>query len=117
MAEFTVLERNILKAKGMTDEMLDALQASGVGSRADFQTVGDADTLLQLAPGLDGEIAGKVMEWATGVAAKRAEPAPVATGPVLVDSADVVYCIHCKAKQPKDYKSGDLCLACGKQAE
>src|SRR6185295_11060450 len=43
--------------------------------------------------------------------------APVGSGPVLVDSADVVYCVHCKTKQPKDYKSGDLCLACGKQAE
>jgi len=29
----------------------------------------------------------------------------------------VVYCTHCAAKQPKDYKSGDLCIACGRQAE
>ena len=33
------------------------------------------------------------------------------------DTADVVYCSHCSAKQPKDYKSGDLCTACGRQAE
>jgi hypothetical protein len=35
----------------------------------------------------------------------------------VVDTADVVYCVHCRAKQPKDYKSGDLCGSCGKQAE
>ena len=34
-----------------------------------------------------------------------------------VESPDAVYCVHCKTKQPKDYKSGDLCVACGKQAE
>jgi hypothetical protein len=29
----------------------------------------------------------------------------------------VIFCVHCNTKQPKDYKSGDLCTACGKQAE
>ncbi len=36
---------------------------------------------------------------------------------MLLDTADVVYCAHCSAKQPKDYKSGDLCSSCGRQAE
>ena len=37
--------------------------------------------------------------------------------PVIIDSADIVHCCYCSARQPKDYKSGDLCVACGKQAE
>src|SRR5690606_1128742 len=37
--------------------------------------------------------------------------------PIIVESADIVNCIHCNARQPKDYKSGDLCLSCGNQAE
>jgi predicted amidophosphoribosyltransferase len=35
----------------------------------------------------------------------------------MVESPDAVYCVHCRTKQPKDYKSGDLCVSCGKQAE
>ncbi len=115
-SEFTLLERNILKAKGLSEESIGALQAAGVASRGDFQTVGDTETLIQLLPGLDASVAAKVMEWATGVAAGKPDTQST-TGPVLLDSADVVYCVHCKTKQPKDYKTGDLCLACGKQAE
>ena len=35
----------------------------------------------------------------------------------MLDTSDAVYCVHCRTKQPKDYKSGDLCVSCGKQAE
>ena len=118
MAEqFSVLEMKILKAKGATDEDLAALLAAGVTSRADFQTVGDAVTLSELVPEMNPEVAEKLMEWATGVTPQRRETPAATTGPVLVDSADVVYCVHCKTKQPKDYKSGDLCFSCGRQAE
>jgi len=114
---FTALETNILKAKGVSDAELELLIKAGVNSRADFQTVGDIGTLLQLLPEMKPDIAHAVMQWATGAAAAPAPSAPIAAGPVLVDSADVVYCVHCKSKQPKDYKSGDLCFSCGKQAE
>ena len=51
MAEsFTALETNILKAKGVSDAELELLIKAGVGSRADFQTVGDPGTLLSLVP-------------------------------------------------------------------
>jgi hypothetical protein len=117
---FSTLEMNILKAKGLTEAQLGELAAAGVASRDDFKTVGDPATLRQLLPSLPDEVAMQVMSWATGyavAAAAAAAAAPVATGPVMLDSADVVYCVHCKAKQPKDYKSGDLCTSCGKQAE
>lgn len=114
---FTALERNILKAKGVSDAELELLIKAGVSSRANFQTVGDVGTLLSLVPEMKAEVAQGVMQWATGAAAMPQTQGPVSSGPVLVDSADVVYCTHCKAKQPKDYKSGDLCFSCGKQAE
>ena len=117
-SEFTVLEKNILKAKGLSDAQVAALVQAGVASRGDLQTVGDASTLAELVPDMDRGIASKVMEWATGrtQAAAGAGPA-VGAGNVVLDTADVVYCVHCSAKQPKDYKSGDLCINCGKQAE
>lgn len=116
MAEnFTTLEKNILKAKGLSDSLLDALTGAGIGSKQDFQTVGDAATLCQLVPGIDAATAQAVMIWATG---QPAAPVTVQAAPqVIIDTADVIHCIHCGAKQPKDYKSGDLCTACGKQAE
>ena len=107
---FTLLEQNILIAKGLTAEQLDQLASAGVNAKADFATVGDAATLCELLPGLEAAVAGRVMEWAVG-----ARPADAAT--VVIDSADVIYCVHCNARQPKDYKTGDLCPACGKQAE
>jgi hypothetical protein len=119
MPELSNLEKNILKAKGLTEEHIAKMQEAGIGSRADLGIVGDAETLCQLMPGLDPALAEAVMSWATGRAAVAAT-APVTTAaptPMLIDGADVVYCVHCKAKQPKDYKSGDLCISCGKQAE
>jgi len=42
---------------------------------------------------------------------------PPAASNVVLEAADIVHCVHCGARQPKDYKSGDLCVSCGKQAE
>lgn len=105
------LEKNILRTKGVNDDTLARFAEVGIGSKADFATVGDAATLAALT-GLSAEIAGAVMTWATGAATR-----PHPTTPVVVDTGDVVLCAHCKAKQPKDYKAGDLCPACGRQAE
>jgi hypothetical protein len=117
--EFSTLEKNILKAKGLSEAQVTALSEAGIGSRGDLQTVGDTATLGELVPGIDPAVANKVMEWATGQAQAKAAAASgtVVGGNVVLDTADVVYCVHCSAKQPKDYKSGDLCIACGKQAE
>jgi hypothetical protein len=112
---FTQLEQNILTAKGLTAEQLHQLAAAGVNAKADFATVGDAATLCELLPGLEGAVADRVMEWAVGARPAAVRPADAAT--VVIDSADVVYCVHCNARQPKDYKTGDLCPSCGKQAE
>jgi hypothetical protein len=109
---FSILEKNIMKAKGLSDADIAALAGAGIGCRQDFQTVGDAATLRQLVPDIGAGSAEEIMEWATGRSSK-----PVSSAPVVVDTADVVHCVHCGAKQPKDYKSGDLCTACGKQAE
>jgi len=118
--EFSKLERNILKAKGVSDEQIATLTEAGISSRADLQTVGDAATLAELAAGIDAATAARVIEWATGRVAQESAAAAAASAAaptVVFDTADVVHCVHCGAKQPKDYKSGDLCLACGKQAE
>ena len=117
-SEFSTLEKNILKAKGLSEAQVAALMEAGVASRGDLQTVGDASTLAELVPDVDPGIASKVMEWATGRSQAGAPgPSTLQTGNVLLDTADVVYCVHCHAKQPNDYKSGDLCIACGTQAE
>ena len=109
---FSALEKNILKAKGLSDAQLKKLVAAGIASREDFKTVGDAATLAELVAGITKDVAASVIAWATGGAA------PVSSGNnVVVESADAVYCIHCRTKQPKDYNSGDLCVSCGKQAE
>lgn len=122
MDGFTALELTILKAKGLTDEQIASLGGIGIASRTDFGTVGDVTTLLEIMPGLSPDVADRVMAWATG----RPEAAgggnttpggPAGAGRVVLDTSDAVYCVHCQAKQPKDYKSGDLCVNCGKQAE
>jgi hypothetical protein len=118
MSSFALLEQTILKAKGLTDENLAFLTAAGVASKADFATIGNAETLVEVMPGLNPDIARKVMDWAVGATAAVpvAQAAPT-ENKVVIDSADVTYCVHCKARQPKDYKTGDLCPSCGKQAE
>ena len=120
----TVLERRILTAKGLTEAQLATLAEVGVTDRASFSTIGDAGTLCQLLPGLSGEVAADVMAWALGGAGSGGTAGPGAGGPgtgsggtVVIESADTVNCVHCGTRQPKDYSPGDLCPACGKQAE
>src|SRR5689334_16123330 len=112
---FTTLEKNILKSKGLTDAQLKKLAKAGINTREDFKTVGDAATLADLVAGIHKDVAASVIAWATGGAAGGG--AAASGGNVVVESADAVYCIHCRTKQPKDYNSGDLCVSCGKQAE
>lgn len=100
---FTQLEKNILKAKGVSAAQMTKLNKVGIKSRADFATVGDSKTLIELTS-LSADVANAVLEWALGAR-------------IVVESGDVVYCVHCQKKQPKDYKAGDLCTGCGKQAE
>jgi hypothetical protein len=104
----TVLERNILISKGLTEQEVDRLVELGVKGKSDLRLIGDAGTLAEFG-GLCPEVAEKVMNWALGSGAEIRS--------VVVQSGDLVLCVHCGAKQPKDYKSGDLCIACGKQAE
>lgn len=108
----SALEKNILKAKGITGAQLKKLGDAGIASRDDLRTVGNGRTLMELVKGLAPEVAENVMSWALGTAVPAA-----GGGSLVVESGDVVYCVHCKTKQPKDYKSGDLCVSCGKQAE
>jgi hypothetical protein len=113
---FSTLERHILQSKGVTDDELSHFERVGIASKADFATVGTVDTLVGLV-GLKGDVAERVMAWATGSAAAAPPTAASANPTIVVDNPDVTYCVHCKARQPKDYSSGDLCGACGKQAE
>lgn len=119
---FSILENNILRVKGLTDEHLQQLTGLGILSKDDFQTIGTFATLLELLPDLDPETARRVMDWAL----PTATPSPAAfapearhdrEGPLVINSSDSVYCVHCHFKQPKDYTPGDLCPNCGLQAE
>ncbi len=101
---FSVLEKKILISKGVTEAQVEKMLACGIYGREDFRKVGDAGTLTSLA-GLAPETASRVMAWALGLEN------------IVVEAADIVRCVHCGTKQPKDYKSGDLCMSCGKQAE
>ncbi len=114
---FPILEQTILKAKGLTDENLALLNTVGVASKKDFSTIGNVETLLEVMPGLDQEVARKVMEWAVGASAAPAPDLSNSAQKLMIDSSDVTYCLHCNARQPKDYTAGDLCPSCGKQAE
>ena len=108
----SVLETNILRSKGLTEAQIAHLGEVGIHTKADFATVGDAATLAAVA-GLSPELAAAVMAWAVGAPATGGGGLP----PIVVDGGDVVFCSHCKHKQPKDYSAGDLCPACGRQAE
>jgi hypothetical protein len=112
---FTVLEKNILASKGLTPALLKKLVKAGVATREDFKTVGDAKTLKDLVPGISIEIARAMLSWASGGGSAVATGG--GSGPLVIESPDAVYCSFCRTKQPKDYKSGDLCVSCGKQAE
>jgi len=116
---FSALETNILKTKGLDDDQITYLAEQGIRRKADFETVGDAATLAAVA-GISVEVADTIMSWATGkAAAATSASASASAGPqnIVVQSHDAVYCTHCEEKQPKDYKVGDLCIKCGKQAE
>lgn len=118
--ELSTLEQNILKAKGLNAAQVAALPALGIVAKADFATVGDAATLVALLPELDAGTAAAVMEWAVGAPSSTGSASGTAStvgGRVVLDTSDAVYCVHCQAKQPKDYSSGDLCVNCGRQAE
>ncbi|MCP5170376.1 MAG: hypothetical protein H6999_11560 [Hahellaceae bacterium] len=122
--QFSKLEENILKSKGLSEEQLALLVECGIEKKSDFSTIGDVNTLCEVT-GLETAIAEKVMLWALGSTAKSVECSSTshshaqagASGAILIDSADVVYCQSCSAKQPKDYTTGDLCPNCGQQAE
>lgn len=117
---FSILEKTILRAKGLTDEQIQQLTGLGILSRDDFQTVGTTSTLLELMPELEAGTARRVMDWAVPTAASLPgdpETGQDRAGPLLVQSSDSVYCVHCHFKQPVDYTPGDLCPNCGLQAE
>lgn len=97
-AAFSVLERNILKSKGVSAAQIKKMIQKGIRCRDDFKQVGDAETLAALAD-VSPEAAAKAMAWALGA------PVPL-TKDLVVESSDVVHCVHCGTKQPKDYKSG-----------
>jgi ribosomal protein L40E len=106
--QFTLL-KTILAGKGLSGQEIERLVEAGVRTRDDFKTIGDAATLSEVA-GIGAEAAQRVIDWALG-------DAPAAKREVIVQPTDAVLCVHCGARQPKDHKSGDLCVACGKQAE
>lgn len=109
---------NILKSKGLGDDHIAILEDAGISGKADFEFIGDQQTFMDIT-GLDEEVSRKVMEWAVG----KPKQVSQETQPeenrqqIIVEGSDVVKCVHCDTKQPKDYKTGDLCLSCGNQAE
>ena len=117
--EFSLLERTILKAKGLSEEQLAALGEMGVLHRRDFEQIGNVLTLLEIMPDLDPAVATRVLEWALPAAPAPVvvAAAPEALPPIVVDASDAVFCANCHHKQPKDYTPGDLCVNCGRQAE
>lgn len=111
--QFSKLEITILKSKGMSDTGIAQLHEAGITCKADFATIGDFQTLADIT-GIPLEIAQKIMDWALG---RNMTPATTDTPTIMVENPDAVYCAYCQKKQPKDYKSGDLCFSCGKQVE
>lgn len=118
------LLNSILLSKGLSEEQIAVLEAAGIMTKSDFQTIGDADTLMEIIE-IDPERSQKLMNWAVGEPvssrneqnSKNEEAGLHTAGAIIVEGADVVKCVHCGTKQPKDYKTGDLCLSCGNQAE
>jgi hypothetical protein len=70
----SALERNILRAKGVSEADLKRLAEVGIKSKADFHTVGDATTLVELTA-VSATVAERVMQWAltTALAPPSAE--------------------------------------------
>lgn len=109
----------ILKSKGLNDDHIAILEEAEICSKNDFEFVGDHQTLMDIT-GLDEEVSLKVMEWAVGSPKAVQQDKDAVRSEqqhIVVEGADVVKCVHCDTKQPKDYKTGDLCLSCGNQAE
>ncbi len=107
--QLTLLKK-ILMGKGVSKQGIAHLIDAGVRTREDFKTIGDAATLNEVA-GIGMDVAERVIAWALG------ETGGGVKQQVIVQPADAVLCVHCGARQPKDHKSGDLCVACGRQAE
>ena len=92
-----------------------------MASKADFATIGSPATLLEIMPELDPGVAAKVMDWAVGHLA-----VPVATVSDAPEHAEQsrhrfgrrhLLLALPGASTEEDYKTGDLCPSCGKQAE
>ncbi len=121
MSTISKLMNKILKSKGLNDEHITALEEAGISEKTDFEMVGDAQTLVDIT-GLDEQTSLNVMEWALGTQKAsqndtKSEASSIQQGSIVIEGADIIKCVHCGARQPKDYKSGDLCLSCGNQAE
>ncbi len=101
----SALERNILKAKGLTEDDLEKLVAAGIRGKQDFHTVGDPTTLVELI-GASPHVAEKVMAWALGPATTPASGVP-AHGPGGGPEA-VATCFWCSASG-----TGKFCRRCG----
>lgn len=119
---FSALEKTILKSKGAGKKMLKKFEELGITSKATFATVGDAQTLSDIS-GLELPVATAIMEWA-GITSGKSKATESGNSeqtdskqPIIIEDASVIKCTHCEHKQPKDYKTGDLCPNCGKQAE
>jgi len=60
---FSLIEKNILKTKGLSDNELTKFESMGLNSKATFALVGDPQTLVDLS-GIDLAVAQNVMLWA-----------------------------------------------------
>ncbi|APA93696.1 hypothetical protein VSP10_13775 [Myroides odoratimimus] len=116
---FPKLLEHILCKKGATLEDIKALAEAGIMTKEDFVIIGDTRTLIEITA-MNVETAHIIMQWALGTQASTGIGVAESIAKqeaVVIESADIVKCTHCQAKQPKDYKVGDLCLSCGLQAE
>src|SRR5690554_4552064 len=94
---------NILRSKGLDDDHIEALEEAGISQKDDFQLIGDYQTLMDMT-GIDEEISINVMSWAVGLPIEKEtqEERAESKGAIVVESSDIVKCVHCDAKQPKD---------------
>ena len=71
MDGFSPLELTILRAKGLTDDQLGTLTGAGLAAKADFATIGDAATLVQIVWCSDSDVGGSLMRFRGVVAGER----------------------------------------------
>jgi hypothetical protein len=107
-AGFSRLECNILISKGLSKSQISQMEKKDIRRKEDLKVVGDALTLEELC-GIPSSTGERAIAWALA--------GPSSGGTLVVESGDSVSCVSCGKRQPKDYKSGDLCVFCGKQAE